>query len=75
MNKFISIILFSSLIGFDSYISFYGSGEKVSRLNPSSISLGWSKLFDSNINSSKSGSSICVDDCVIPDNKESIISS
>jgi len=49
MNKFISIILFSSLIGFDSYISFYGSGEKVSRLNPSSISLGWSKLFDSNI--------------------------
>lgn len=48
MKKIIAIILFSSIFSFDSYISFYGSGEKVSRLNPSSISLGWSKLFDSN---------------------------
>ncbi len=48
MNKILIIILLSTLIPFDSYISFYGSGEKVSRLNPSSISIGWSKLFDSN---------------------------
>ena len=38
------------MYSYDSYISFYGSGEKISKLNPSNISLGWSKLFDSNTN-------------------------
>ena len=48
MNRLLITILFSFMFSFDSYISFYGSGEKVSNLNPSNISLGWSKLFDSN---------------------------
>jgi hypothetical protein len=48
MNKLLITILFSFMFSFDSYISFYGSGEKISNLNPSNISLGWSKLFDSN---------------------------
>ncbi len=46
--KFITFIFFSITLSYDSYISFYGSGEKLSNLNPSNISLGWSKLFDSN---------------------------
>jgi len=49
MNRSLIILLFSFLFSYDSYISFYGSGEKLSNLNPSNISLGWSKLFDSNI--------------------------
>ena len=48
MNRLLIILLFSFLVSYDSYISFYGSGEKISKLNPSNISLGWSKLFDSN---------------------------
>jgi len=48
MNRLLIIVLFSFLISYDSYISFYGSGEKLSKLNPSNIALGWSKLFDSN---------------------------
>ena len=48
MNRLLIILLFSLLVSYDSYISFYGSGEKISKLNPSNISLGWSKLFDSN---------------------------
>tara|TARA_Y100001970_G_scaffold102277_1_gene128471 strand:- start:14130 stop:15350 length:1221 start_codon:yes stop_codon:yes gene_type:complete len=48
MNKLLIILSISFLFSYDSYISFYGSGEKLSKLNPSNISLGWSKLFDSN---------------------------
>ena len=48
--KIIIIAFFTILFSYDSYISFYGSGEKLSKLNPSNISLGWSKLFDSNTN-------------------------
>tara|TARA_A100001011_G_C14322705_1_gene851703 strand:- start:3515 stop:4738 length:1224 start_codon:yes stop_codon:yes gene_type:complete len=48
--KIIILILFTMMYSYDSYISFYGSGEKISKLNPSNISLGWSKLFDSNTN-------------------------
>jgi len=48
INRLLIILLFSFLFSYDSYISFYGSGEKLSKLNPSNISLGWSKLFDSN---------------------------
>tara|TARA_B100000212_G_scaffold107424_1_gene79785 strand:- start:1674 stop:2897 length:1224 start_codon:yes stop_codon:yes gene_type:complete len=48
--KIIILTLFTILYSYDSYISFYGSGEKLSKLNPSNISLGWSKLFDSNTN-------------------------
>ena len=48
MYRLLIILLFSFLVSYDSYISFYGSGEKISKLNPSNISLGWSKLFDSN---------------------------
>jgi len=49
-TKIIILAFFTILFSYDSYISFYGSGEKLSKLNPSNISLGWSKLFDSNTN-------------------------
>tara|TARA_Y100001936_G_C16092761_1_gene688093 strand:- start:8175 stop:9395 length:1221 start_codon:yes stop_codon:yes gene_type:complete len=48
MQKILIILSFSLLLSYDSYISFYGSGQKLSKLNPSNISLGWSNLFDSN---------------------------
>ena len=48
MKKIHVILLLSYLFSYDSYISFYGSGERLSKLNPSNISLGWSNLFDSN---------------------------
>ena len=48
MIRLLIILLVSFIFPYDSYISFYGSGEKISKLNPSNISLGWSKLFDSN---------------------------
>ena len=48
MNKFLTIIIISNLIAYNSYISFYGSGQKYYNLNPSNIALGWSNLFDSN---------------------------
>ena len=48
MIRLLIIISVSFIFSYDSYISFYGSGEKISKLNPSNISLGWSKLFDSN---------------------------
>jgi len=47
-TKIVILAFFTILFSYDSYISFYGSGEKLSKLNPSNISLGWSKLFDSN---------------------------
>ena len=48
--KFFLIILtfFSFSFPLESYLSLYGLGEKASNLNPSSISLGWSNLFNSN---------------------------
>ena len=49
-TKIVILTFFTILFSYDSYISFYGSGEKLSKLNPSNISLGWSKLFDSNTN-------------------------
>ena len=44
----IILFLFSTSFSSESYLSFYGSGERLSNLNPSSISLGWSNLFDAN---------------------------
>ena len=44
----IILFLFSASFSSESYLSFYGSGERLSNLNPSSISLGWSNLFDAN---------------------------
>tara|TARA_B100001123_G_scaffold273916_2_gene304843 strand:- start:87 stop:1316 length:1230 start_codon:yes stop_codon:yes gene_type:complete len=48
MKNFLIIIIISSLTAYNSYISFYGSGQKYYNLNPSNITLGWSNLFDSN---------------------------
>jgi hypothetical protein len=45
----ISILLLSFLFPSDYYFSNYGSGEKIFNLNPSSVSLGWSNLFSSQI--------------------------
>ena len=42
------LFLFSFIFSYESYLSFYGSGEKSSNLSPSNISLGWSNLFTSN---------------------------
>ena len=44
----IILFLFSISFSSESYLSFYGAGERLSNLNPSSISLGWSNLFDAN---------------------------
>ena len=49
MKFFLIIITFFSFsFPLESYLSLYGLGEKTSNLNPSSISLGWSNLFNSN---------------------------
>ena len=49
MKFFLIIITFFSFsFPLESYLSLYGLGEKTSNLTPSSISLGWSNLFNSN---------------------------
>jgi len=49
-NFLVIIFLFSFSFSLESYLSLYGLGEKLSNLNPSSVSLGWSNLFSSNNN-------------------------
>ena len=49
MKIFLVILsLLSFSFSLESYLSLYGLGEKTPNLNPSSISLGWSNLFNSN---------------------------
>jgi len=48
MKKLLAILLVSNLMSYNSYISFYGSGDRSYNSNPSNIALGWSNLFDSN---------------------------
>ena len=48
MKKLLAILLLSNLMSYNSYISFYGSGDRSYNSNPSNIVLGWSNLFDSN---------------------------
>ena len=48
MIKYIYIIFFSFLFSSEYYFSLYGAGEKITNLNPSKITLGWSNLFSSN---------------------------
>ena len=48
MKKYIYIIFISFFFSSEYYFSLYGAGEKITNLNPSKISLGWSDLFSSN---------------------------